>query len=169
MTTTKKFDFHRRLLDAASQVAAANDALLALASDMLDVDESLAKFYEHPSAALAPQDPSITFEHFWRAKPPREGVDPKAPARELWLRLKPTAAQAEQITAAIIAQHTGVEPAFRPHTRTWLRQKRWQDSVSQPALGAVGKAELQPNQLSRKSNEVLRGLGANVEDREFTT
>lgn len=163
----------RRLLAISEQLAAANDALLKLSADLereaTNDHNGDVRAVTHAALAVSLRPSTLElFETFWKSRPPRTGVDPKAPARDVWMRLKPTPAQAMQITAAIIAQHENVDPEFRPHTRTWLRQHRWEDSVGAVQLGAVGKVELAKGKgLTRKSSEVLLGLGADVEEREF--
>lgn len=74
------------------------------------------------------------FETFWQAYPRRLGPNPKGLAWKAWLKAlkQTTAADLTRAATAFAAECAKLktDPAFVPHTRTWLTQERWTDYLS---------------------------------------
>jgi hypothetical protein len=72
------------------------------------------------------------FAEFWDLYPRKDG---KAAAEKLFRSQATSPAKAETIIGALRRQLPGLksrEPQYRPHARTWLSQKRWQDDPDEP-------------------------------------
>lgn len=88
------------------------------------------------------RDRDEAFEAFWSVYPRKVG---RKAAFAVWARLKPTAALATQIVAAVEAQCHSAQwqkdgGQFIPHPKTWLSQGRWDDQIEQPALRQMSEA-----------------------------
>ncbi len=76
------------------------------------------------------------FEAFWAAYPKRIGTNPKKPAFRAWEKMRKIASAedlsraAKNFAAECVKLKT--DPAFVPHTRTWLAQERWTDYLGTP-------------------------------------
>lgn len=75
-------------------------------------------------------DAAGSFETFWLAWPEPSRIA-KGAARREWERLRPTAAQAEQWTMAVLHQRESRkwQEGYIPSPRNWLRDERWDDPV----------------------------------------
>lgn len=73
---------------------------------------------------------SATFDIFWLAWPEHARIA-KGAARREWDKLRPTPAQAEQWTMAVIQQRESRKwkEGFIPSPKNWLRDERWDDPV----------------------------------------
>ena len=84
-----------------------------------------------------PADYSPDFLRFWEAYPKNAG---KLPAFEVWLRIGPDPALQVVILAAL-ERHKKSDQWVRdggryiPDARTWLRQQRWTDELSEASAG----------------------------------
>lgn len=102
---------------------------------------------------LSPIDPSLNtplppdggasgFEEFWNAYPKKAA---EAKARRLWAKLAPDVALRRVIVDAVRVQSAGANwtkdaGQFVPMPSTWLRDKRWLDTVTEMATGAADPA-----------------------------
>lgn len=92
---------------------------------------------------LTPVQESISklaFARFWEAYPRKTG---KGAAESEWLKINPNLELQEAIQAAISAQKESPDwikenGEYIPHPRTWLHQKRWQDTPRTAPAGAAG-------------------------------
>lgn len=77
-------------------------------------------------------DATATFDVWWMAWPDFARIA-KGAARREWDRLRPTPAQAEQWTMAVLAQKESRKwrDGFVPSPKNWLRDERWDDYVEQ--------------------------------------
>jgi hypothetical protein len=75
-------------------------------------------------------DSAASFDTFWLAWPEPYRIA-KGAARREWERLRPTPAQAEQWTMAILTQRDSRKwrDGYVPSPRNWLRDERWDDPV----------------------------------------
>ena len=74
----------------------------------------------------------ILFEAFWKRYPARHGrKNGKQQARQIWQRLKVTAALYEQINRGLDAYLTSdeVQRGYAMDASRWLRGRRWEDEV----------------------------------------
>jgi hypothetical protein len=72
------------------------------------------------------------FAEFWDLYPRKDG---KAAAEKVFRSQATSEAKADTIIAALRQQLPGLkarDPQYRPHARTWLSQKRWQDDPGEP-------------------------------------
>jgi hypothetical protein len=74
------------------------------------------------------------FDAFWMAYPKKVG---KQDAMRQWRKLRPDAAMAQRIMAAVMAQRVSAQwlkdaGQFIPNPSTWLYQGRWDDEVETP-------------------------------------
>jgi len=76
--------------------------------------------------------PADRFAEFWDLYPRKDG---KAAAEKVFRSQATNDAKADTIITALRKQLPGLkarDPQYRPHARTWLSQKRWQDEVEEP-------------------------------------
>lgn len=78
---------------------------------------------------------SMSFDRFWSAWPVRKA---RVKALMAWRQLKPDAALADAIVAAVERQKACEDwlrdgGRFIPHAATWLRGRRWEDDLAPPA------------------------------------
>ena len=93
---------------------------IAGATDELD--------FGHP----APGKHSSRFAEFWDLYPRKDG---RAAAEKVFRSQATSPAKAETIIAALRHQVPGLksrDPQYRPHARTWLSQRRWEDDAAEP-------------------------------------
>lgn len=79
-----------------------------------------------------PQPLAGRFAEFWDLYPRKDG---KAAAEKLYRSQATSPAKAESIIAALRHQLPGLksrDPQYRPHARTWLSQRRWEDNAAEP-------------------------------------
>ena len=84
--------------------------------------------FGHPAPGKHPS----RFAEFWDIYPRK---DSKAAAEKLYRSQATSPAKAESIIAALRHQLPGLksrDPQYRPHARTWLSQRRWQDDAAEP-------------------------------------
>ena len=80
----------------------------------------------------APGKHPSRFAEFWDLYPRKDG---KAAAEKLYRSQATSPAKAESIIAALRHQVPGLksrDPQYRPHARTWLSQRRWEDDAAEP-------------------------------------
>jgi len=80
----------------------------------------------------APEKHPSRFAEFWDIYPRKDG---KAAAEKLFRSQATSPAKAETIIGALRQQLPGLkarDPQYRPHARTWLSQRRWEDDDAQP-------------------------------------
>lgn len=81
-----------------------------------------------------PEKHPSRFAEFWGLYPRKDG---KAAAEKLFRSQSTSPAKAETIIEALRQQLPGLkarDPQYRPHARTWLSQRRWEDDAAQPEL-----------------------------------
>ena len=79
-----------------------------------------------------PQPAAGRFAEFWELYPRKDG---KAATEKLFRSQATSPAKAETIIGALRQQLPGLksrDPQYRPHARTWLSQRRWEDDAAQP-------------------------------------
>ena len=86
------------------------------------------------------KDVGAAFDAFWGAYPRKVG---KGAAQKAWGKVRPDAALAAKIVAAVVAQRSSHQWSkdggqFIPHPTTWLNQGRWDDEA--PRSSEVGSA-----------------------------
>ena len=98
---------------------------------------------EQQTLGLDFKPPPDRFDEFWKIYPRKVS---KAAARRAWKKIEPSAAVADIVIAAVVAQSaTGaqmaadIEAVHKPHAASWLNAARWNDAVekrkqARPAL-----------------------------------
>lgn len=91
------------------------------------------------------------FERFWAAYP-RRPDNPKAAAREVFVRRVREGADAEAVASAAgryadACRKSGLDLKFVPHARTWLSQRRYEDFLEAdvPASAPAKDASCEPS------------------------
>lgn len=78
------------------------------------------------------------FDEFWKAYPRRDGANPKAPAKKLFIAaVKGGAEPAAIIEGArrcAVTEHEKIGTPYIPQTVKWLRDRRWEDYAAGPPV-----------------------------------
>ena len=83
-------------------------------------------------APPTPEKHPSRFAEFWDLYPRKDG---KAAAERLFRSQATSPAKSETIISALLQQLPGLksrDPQYRPHARTWLSQRRWEDDAAEP-------------------------------------
>lgn len=123
------------------------------------------------AVAVAPR-PTVAdpFDEFWKAYPRRDGANPKAPARKLFLAALKGGADAPAIIEGArrcaIVEHEKIGTPYIPQAVKWLRDRRWEDyAAGPPAANDLSDEERQRlfeqmrNGSEHPEGKNLRGTG----------
>jgi hypothetical protein len=79
--------------------------------------------------------PRDEFEEFWKAYPKREGANPKAPSRKLFVAAIKAGATLEEILHGVRRltdrERKNVGTPYIPQTVKWLRNRGWEDDAAE--------------------------------------
>lgn len=112
----------RNNIETVSDTDTDTDKHMSIAEATDEYDSGLATPEKHPSR----------FAEFWQLYPRKDG---KAAAEKLFRSQAKSPAKAETIIGALRQHLPGLkarDPQYRPHARTWLSQRRWEDDAAQP-------------------------------------
>jgi hypothetical protein len=102
------------------------------------------------------------FHAFWRNYPPRQGVNPRKPAHQEFVRQVKAGADPKDIIKAVQAYRRQCEDAdvtrtpYVPHARTWLYQERWRDIL-----------EAEPEPEAEQAPQTIQGFSVAMLKREL--
>lgn len=119
-----------------------------------DMGVTLSPMYPSLNTPQPPNGGACGFEEFWNAYPKKEA---EAKAKRLWTKLAPDVALHRVIVDAVRVQSSGAnwmkdDGRFVPMPSTWLRDKRWLDTVAgvasaEPALVEGSRAHVEQTAL----------------------
>lgn len=76
------------------------------------------------------------FQDFWLAYPKRDGANPKAPAEKVFIAAVKAGATPDDIVAGARRcaekEHKNIGTPYIPQAIKWLRDRRWEDYLSEP-------------------------------------
>jgi hypothetical protein len=154
--STQRVRTHRKRSSNVSETPARN---VSETPPDTDTDTDTERKKDSWSVAAATR-PTIDekFDQFWSWYPKRDGANPKAPARKLFLQYIRSGVDPDDITAGARRcrekERDKIGTPYIPQAVKWLRDRRWEDYSAELALGDTGPPK--PPDPTLPSDEELR-------------